>query len=170
MNKTIWNTNLFFQIIEFLLIFIFWIFFPTDLKAVAFAPFGVFFFHQIVYAIHCSGGSQQLYEPILDKHLWFLYVLVPFVAFHDTFESAHEKKPKLFPYIFQKFVTYEDKKINKTHVKTDYIEVKKDKGGWVIGLKDLDDQLVVTFSDDTSESNDQLLIALKIALNKKMIK
>ena len=160
MNKTIWNTNLFFQIIEFVLIFFLWAVIPNPSFAHGFAiGFSVvFFIHQLLYALHCMVGLEYSDEGFLPGHIWFYYVFVPFATFYDSYEEAFERKPNLK----KAFISQKEPIV----IHDNDITVKKNDDGWTLMLKNNDNVMVIL--DDKHDP--ELLEALKKSVNENLIK
>lgn len=162
MNKTIWNTNLFFQILELCLAFFLCSIITEKniANGLLITFLVIFFIHQLIYAIYNIGGSFDSYdyEGCLETHLWFLYVFVPFVTFYDTYEEAFDKKPN----ILNAFVKNKNTVVDIDHKK---VSVKKEKEGWSVLLDGHSEVLIIL--DDTHSP--ELLEALKIAVNENMI-
>lgn len=168
MNKTIWNSNVFVQSVEFVL---FWFLLILNISTGGGVHMGwhifigiVFFLHQLFYAVH---GMSYYKEPSLKVHMWFLYVFVPFASFHDTYEEAHEKKPMLKSKLksYFKLLKKEKKDI---FIDKSKIKVLKEDTGWSISVEDTDGILVIV-NDNGINENDVLLSALNKALDNNLI-
>lgn len=171
MDKTIWNSNLFFQIIELIAVILFFMFAKHIGWWITTAI--LFYIHLVIYAVYglSTATPETEYKALssqiglLKTYIWFFYVLTPFLAFHDTYFYAYDRKPLLF-----KKELYKKKKIViQVVVNKEAITIKQEKNGWTLFIDDDLGSLIVINDNDNEQKNKTFLKALKIAMKENLL-